>query len=158
MPTQDPASAYASALDQLLEVVVLMEGDMDAELTARGLTKARTHVLWELSRRRDPSQRDLADAVGVTPRTMTGLIDGLESTGFVVRRPHPTDRRALHIVLTAKGRDAADWLVSSHADLAVTLFGRMSPDRYACFTAGLGEVRDRLRAALDAAAVQGPTT
>lgn len=86
---------------------------------------------------------------------MTGLIDGLEATGFVVRRPDPHDRRALHVELTVKGRYAADWLVSSHADLASTLFGAMSATRYDCFAAGLVEVRDRLRTAIDAATAEG---
>lgn len=150
MPTPFP-----DTLDLLLEVVVLMEQDMETQLPARGLTKARTHVLWELSRHDEIHQRALADAVGVTPRTMTGLIDGLESTGFVVRRPDPHDRRALHIQLTAKGREAADWLVSSHTELAGELFGQMSPARYSSFAAGLTEVRDRLRAAIEAAADGG---
>ncbi len=122
--------SFAGTLDSLLEVVVLMESDMQSQLTARGLTKARTHVLWELNRRQDAHQRALADAVGVTPRTMTGLIDGLESTGFVARRPDPRDRRATRIELTAKGREAADWLVAVHADLASSLFGEMSAASY----------------------------
>ncbi len=86
---------------------------------------------------------------------MTGLIDGLESTGFVVRRPDPADRRALRIGLTAKGREAADWLVTGHAELAGTLFAGMSAARYACFAAGLTEVRDRLSAAVETAAAEG---
>lgn len=156
--TPPTAAAFVDALDCLLEVVMLMESDMQSELSARGLTKARTHVLWELNRRQDAHQRQLADAVGVTPRTMTGLIDGLESTGFVVRRPDPRDRRAIHIELTAKGREAADWLVAGHTSLASSLFGQMSAARYTCFAAGLTEVRDRLRAAIEVAAVQGGTT
>ena len=141
---------FAGTLDQLLEVVALMERDMDVELSARGLTQARTHVLWVLRDDRPVHQRVLADAVGVTPRTMTGLVDGLEATGFVTRTPDPDDRRAVHVTLTAKGREAAEWLASSHAELATTLFGQMSPARYRCFAAGLTEVRDRLTAAIAA--------
>lgn len=139
-----------ATLDRLLEVVALMESDMQTQLSARGLTQARTHVLWVLRADRAVHQRELADAVGVTPRTMTGLVDGLESTGFVERNPDPGDRRAVHVTLTAKGREAADWLATSHAELADTLFGEMTPARYRCFSAGLTEVRDRLSAAIAA--------
>lgn len=139
-------------LDRLLEVVALMESDMQAQLSARGLTQARTHVLWVLRGDRPIHQRELADAVGVTPRTMTGLVDGLEATGFVERTPDPDDRRAVHVTLTAEGREAAEWLATSHAELADTLFGEMSPTRYRCFSAGLTEVRDRLSAAIAAEA------
>jgi DNA-binding MarR family transcriptional regulator len=48
---------------------------------------------------------DLARGANMTPQAMGELIDELEELGYVVRRPHPTDRRAKLIVLTPKGRD-----------------------------------------------------
>lgn len=42
--------------------------------------------------------------LGVSPSTMTGLADRLEQQGYLARRPHPTDRRATVLELTAKGR------------------------------------------------------
>ena len=134
-------------LDKVLEVVVLLQADMTRQLGDRQLTQARTHVLWELARKPGAHQRQLADAVGVTPRTMTGLVDGLETTGFVTRTPDPDDRRAVRLELTKKGRATAAWLVSSHEELARTLFGPMSASRHACFDAGLTEVLTRLREA-----------
>jgi DNA-binding MarR family transcriptional regulator len=47
--------------------------------------------------------RDLAAAEGVTPPTMTRLVDGLEAEGLVVRRDDPSDGRAIRIRATAKG-------------------------------------------------------
>lgn len=143
---------YTETLDRVLEVVVLLQGDMERELSARGLTQARTHVLWELARRPQASQKELADAVGVVPRTMTGLVDGLESSGFVVRRPHPVDRRAYSVELTAKGRETVQWLVTSHAELAEAVFGDMAPRAYHGFATGLTQVLERLRAVVQAGA------
>src|SRR4029450_12028165 len=48
---------------------------------------------------------DLARGAGMTPQAMGELVDELEELGYVVRRPHPTDRRAKLIGLTPKGRD-----------------------------------------------------
>ena len=48
---------------------------------------------------------DLARGANMTPQAMGELVDELEELGYVVRRPHPTDRRAKLIVLTPKGRD-----------------------------------------------------
>src|SRR5919197_6479996 len=48
---------------------------------------------------------DLARGANMTPQAMGELVDALEELGYVVRRPHPTDRRAKLIVLTPKGRD-----------------------------------------------------
>jgi DNA-binding MarR family transcriptional regulator len=145
-----------AAFDRVLELALLLDEDMERELTARNLTKARTRVLWEVAQRSSPNQKELADAVGVTPRTMTGLLDGLTATGLAVRTPDPDDRRAQRVELTAAGREAADWLVTSRIKLAQDLFGDMPTDRLDCFTDGLAEVTARLRAAMDRA--RGGTT
>jgi DNA-binding MarR family transcriptional regulator len=144
-------AASTAALDQVLELAVLLDEDMERELSARGLTKSRTRALWEIAQRPDAHQNELAAAVGVTPRSMTGLIDGLSSTGFVVRTADPSDRRAQRVELTSRGRDAANWLVTSRVALAEDLFGDMSPERLACLTEGLDEVIVRLRRAVEQA-------
>ena len=129
----------------------MLDADMERELTARGLTKARTHVLWVLGGHDGCTQRELSEGVGVTPRTMTGLVDALEETGFVRRTPHPTDRRAIAVTLTPQGRNAYDWLVASHVDLAVRLFGQLPARRYDALVHELREVTERLEAAISEA-------
>jgi DNA-binding MarR family transcriptional regulator len=44
--------------------------------------------------------------LGLTPSTMTGLVDRLEEQGFVRREPHLRDRRATILRLTRKGEAA----------------------------------------------------
>lgn len=44
--------------------------------------------------------------LNVTPSTLTSIADRLEKGGYVRRRPHPKDRRATMLELTAKGRRA----------------------------------------------------
>jgi hypothetical protein len=41
-----------------LELTLLLDEDMERELTARGLTKARTRVLWEVAQRPAAHQKD----------------------------------------------------------------------------------------------------
>src|SRR5213592_1869533 len=94
---------HVAGLDRILELVVLVNHDMTRSLAQDGLTGSRVRVLWELRQREPPTQRELADALGVTARTITGLIDGLVATGFVTREPHPTDRRATLVKLTGHG-------------------------------------------------------
>src|SRR6476659_2871569 len=47
---------------------------------------------------------ELARGANMTPQAMGELVDELETLGYVVRQPDPTDRRAKLIVLTEKGR------------------------------------------------------
>lgn len=49
-------------------------------------------------------------------------MDGLVSTGFVTREPHPSDRRATLVTFTPRGSAAAQRLVEGHRRLARQLF------------------------------------
>ncbi len=51
---------------------------------------------------------DLAHRAHITPQAMGELVDELEELGYVTRLPHPEDRRAKLIVLTASGRAAVE--------------------------------------------------
>jgi DNA-binding MarR family transcriptional regulator len=138
-----------AALDQILELVVLLNEDMTRSLARDDLTVSRAHVLWELGRRGPSTQRVLADALDVSARTVTGLVDGLAATGFVTREPHPTDRRATLVTFTERGAATAAALDSGHRGLAELLFAGMPADRFEHFVAGLGEILARLRDRLD---------
>lgn len=110
-------------MSQLLLVTSLLSTDMARGLGELGLSETRAHVLWELGAREPPTQKRLADVLKVTPRNVTALIDALEETGFVRRDPHPTDRRAVVVVLSDKGRQTVATLRSQMASMAEQLFG-----------------------------------
>lgn len=48
----------------------------------------------------------LGQQLGLTPSTMTGLVDRLEEQGYLRREAHPSDRRATVLRLTRKGETA----------------------------------------------------
>jgi DNA-binding MarR family transcriptional regulator len=71
-----------------------------------GLSFARTRAL----RRLLPAPltlRDLADVLNADPPYVTLIIDDLEDRGLVTREPHPSDRRAKLVTLSAEGRKLA---------------------------------------------------
>ncbi|MFC7247919.1 MarR family winged helix-turn-helix transcriptional regulator [Catellatospora aurea] len=137
---------HLAALDRVLELVVLLNKDMTESLAKEGLTPSRTTLLWLLRSSGPSTQRALADGLGVSARTVTGLVDGLEATGFVTRQPHPTDRRALLVSFTEHGAAVVADMERQQAGFADLLFGGMSEDRFECLSAGLDEIVDRLRA------------
>ncbi len=73
-------------------------------LATIGLTPARFGVLNFLGHHGGAIQLEIASAMGIDPSAMVALIDDLESAGLARRRPHPDDRRAREVTLTAKGR------------------------------------------------------
>ena len=141
----DLAEGHGKALDALLEVVVLLGDDMARSLAREGLTVPRAHLLWRLHHDGPMTQRALADALSVSPRNITGLVDGLVATGFVTRERHPTDRRAILVTPTKHATATLAELDSGHRDLAELLFGDMSEQGFSAFAAGLGHVTSRLR-------------
>jgi DNA-binding MarR family transcriptional regulator len=138
------SSRDRAALDRLLELVVVISNDMAASLTALGLTAARTRVLWELQRRGPLTQRQLAEALDVTPRNITGLVDALVETEFVTREPHPHDRRATLVTFTPKGSTTAADLERGHEEFARLLFAGVPDGALTGFVAGIDHALTRL--------------
>jgi DNA-binding MarR family transcriptional regulator len=130
----------------------LLNDDMTQAIAALGLTPSRTHLLWELGQRGPVPQRLLADALKVTPRAVTGLVDALVASGLVTREPHPRDRRATLVTLTPSGETLTGRLTRDHKALARALFGAMSKTELDRFLRGLNGVIDRLQTHLTATA------
>lgn len=65
----------------------------------------RMRLLHALECHGDQTMTQLANALGVTQRRVTALVDALEEDGFVERRPHPTDGRSTVVTLTKAGHD-----------------------------------------------------
>lgn len=141
---------WEAVLDRVFELTVLLGRDMAESLARDGLTESRAHLVWELHHRGPCTQRELAEAVNVTPRTITALVDGLESTGFVAREAHPTDRRATLVTLTPRGKATGRSLVAGKRRLARALFSDLPPDVLDGLDVGLRAVLERLRSVLDA--------
>lgn len=74
-------------------------------LAPLGLHTGQEMILLELDARGPRTQRQLATAGGCEPPTITGSARKLEAAGLVVRRPSPTDGRAIIVELSEKGRD-----------------------------------------------------
>ena len=73
-------------------------------LESLDLTPALFALLNLLGRADGANQQELGRAMAVDPSTMVSLIDELEAKGLAKRQPHPNDRRARAVALTAKGR------------------------------------------------------
>jgi DNA-binding MarR family transcriptional regulator len=63
------------------------------------------HVIRGRQTGRFISPKDLAELLDISSASTTTLIDRLEKSGHIERRPHPTDRRALILMPTASADD-----------------------------------------------------
>lgn len=146
----DRRSRQRTALDRVLALNALLTEDMARFEAEHHLTGPRVHLLWQLGLSGPATQRDLAAALSVSPRNVTGLVDGLVASGHVTREPHPSDRRATLVTLTAAGEHFVADLQASHDDLARRLFGDLSQPRLDHFVEVLDETLGRVARLMEA--------
>lgn len=100
----------------LLEVATALQAAADERMARLGASQGRACLLMQL----DGCEQDalmpsaLAQRMGVTRATVTGLIDGLEKDGLVRRERGEEDRRAVAVKLTAKGRASLSRILTEH--------------------------------------------
>lgn len=96
-----PAALLDAVLDKysnlLRHTLIQVEG-------SERLTLPQYRCLQALAVTGSALTTQLARQMEVAVPTMTGRIDGLVARGFVERRPDPSDRRQIRLVLTESGR------------------------------------------------------
>lgn len=92
----------------------LLSRNFEARVRHLGLTRVQLRVLFTLDRARGGiSQTELADLLEMEKAPLGKIIDRLEDGGWVVRRNHPTDRRAKLVSATAKIERFADQIAAA---------------------------------------------
>lgn len=84
---------------------------------------------------------ECADRAGVTRGTITGLLDGLERDGLLLRQPHPADRRCTVVQLTEGGWALLDQMLPSHFHQIAALLSNLDEDEQKTLFALLTKLR-----------------
>ncbi len=79
------------------------------------------------NRGEEATPSSLAKFLGITTASTTKLIDRLESGHHAVRQPHPTDRRALRVVVTPQTHAAARDSIGRHQASRFKAASRLTP-------------------------------
>lgn len=92
---------------------------VDRALKPLGITRSQWWVLAFLSRRDGMTQTALASDLDLTKVAIGGLIDRMETAGFVVRRADEADARARRVYLTRAGTKMVS-TIREHVDQVET--------------------------------------
>lgn len=112
------------------------------------LTLPQYRVLVFLVPRGRPASH-VAGLLGVTPSTVTSVVDGLVARGLVERSSDPADRRRVVLSLTPSGLDTValgDRVVGAALD---RLLARLAPGDAETALVGLEQLNKAMEAALD---------
>ncbi|MCL2581149.1 MAG: MarR family transcriptional regulator [Streptosporangiales bacterium] len=139
MEFEDPAQLA----DLLHRVTKRFRRSQAEHLSPLGLTPAQERALRMLTRGSEPLRMtELASRLGIVPRSVTTVVDALETAGLVRREIDPANRRAILLHLTARGLAVRDELRAARQQAAEDLFAPLPPeDRKA-----LGELLSRIDA------------
>ena len=77
--------------------------DFDTAIGGAGITPGQFGFLALIDANPGLSQTRLGEILGIDRSTVVGVIDKLETRGLVERAPHPKDRRAHALQLSAAG-------------------------------------------------------
>jgi DNA-binding MarR family transcriptional regulator len=101
--------AEMMAVTSIMRAQQILLARLNEVLEQFGLTFARYEALMLLhySRAGALPLGKIGGRLQVHPTSVTNLIDGLERAGYVIRSPHPTDRRATLASITEQGRKTA---------------------------------------------------
>ena len=96
--------------------------------TEGGLTAPRAGLLMGLAAKGEAvGMGELGEHLGLSPRSMTVLVDGLSKEGLLRRIPHERDRRITLVEITAAGKEMVDQALGPAQDAAAALFEDLTP-------------------------------
>ena len=114
---------------QVAQLSRAWRSELDRRLVGLGLSQARWLVLLHLARFTEmPTQRELAQSVGVEGPTLARLLDSLENQGVVIRVAVPEDRRAKKIALQAKAQPLIEKIEAISTQLRQEVFVGIDED------------------------------
>jgi len=144
----DPGSAdlAVSVVGRFFRLAPRLMDVQDQGAREYGLGFARGRVLWALHASGPVLMRALSQALGISPRTVTGLIDALEADGWVTRTPHPDDRRATIISLTQAATIALTRMREFYEDLSHKLLAGIPDEDLETTRRVMRTLEDRLDA------------
>lgn len=104
-----------------------------AAVEAAGFSQYHYGVLAILDEQPRRTQSTIAEALGMDPSQLVGVLDSLEEMGLIARQRDPDDRRRHLVTLTAQGRKQLDVLRAMIDGIEDDLFAPLSDADRATF-------------------------
>ncbi len=123
------AVSAAELTERVMRVAHLIRRASMSTLAPFGLTPAQSRALRTISRAELPIRMgELASALGVVPRSATGLVDALEAAGLVERTIDPDNRRSVLVRLTERGTAVQQQMSDARTAAGAGIFEPLTDD------------------------------
>jgi DNA-binding MarR family transcriptional regulator len=125
------------------------------QMSGCGVSMARTKVLMRLREQGPTRQSVLATDFGLSPHSITDIVDALERLGLAERRPDATDRRAKLVAITDAGEACLGVASAARERLLNQIFGALGQEDRATLLRLLDVLDDATRPLITSPAAPG---
>jgi DNA-binding MarR family transcriptional regulator len=129
MSDESHRARRAALRDAVLEEIMRAQRGPGAVRQHHGeaISLIHLHVLGVIERAdAPPSMRSLAEAIGASPASATGIVDRMERRGLVRRLRDEADRRIVRVDVTNAGRDLLDSFAAERRETLADLLDDLS--------------------------------
>ena len=117
---------------------------LDQRLRPLGLSQGKWRTLMHLSRSGDElTQKEIADAMGIEEATLAGLLNRLETDGWIKRQESPNDRRCKIVHLQRRSKSVLDEIFGAAHELRDELLHELAPKEIETCMRVLNRIRDK---------------
>ncbi|BAU74504.1 MarR family winged helix-turn-helix transcriptional regulator [Metapseudomonas furukawaii] len=138
-------AAFEESIGFLLaDVSRLMRRSFEQKITGSDLTLSQARALARVARQEGCRQVELAEQLEIKPITLARLLDQLERSELVERRPDPEDRRAHRVYLRDDAERALGDIRAADARLHAEALQGLDQDEVDALASALRKLRANL--------------
>ena len=123
-----------------------MKCAMSDRLVRLGISMAQLNIMYTLQRNGVMTMSRLADVLGVSVSSATGLVDRMEERGYIERTRVAEDRRIVNVRVTETGTRMIQENDALSDELMRDVLGRLDPVELPVIARAVAEVRAALEA------------
>jgi DNA-binding MarR family transcriptional regulator len=129
----------------LWETTQLVMRAFDKELAGHGGNRPIWFVFLALSESEQPTQRELARAVGIKEATLTHHLNALEGRGLITRSRDTADRRVQRVAFSPEGEAMFEALRGAAVSYEKRVRAALGPERAAALRESLAFLAEAVR-------------
>lgn len=146
---QSCATPEGMAIHQFIRVAHMHHAAIEGRIMKLGFHHSQHRMLMHLAKYEHiPSQKELAEAMGITPAAVTTTLKRLEKEGYITRTVTDEDNRRNEIRITEAGLSAVRESQALFETVDKQMFKGISREELEAFTKTLERMRNNLGEAM----------
>lgn len=136
---------YTAAVRRLVCVGRMHKALIDKSVSDMEIHETQHRILMRLSRQgKLPSQKELAEHLGITPAAVTVALKKIEKAGYI-ERTLGKDNRYNEIKITEKGKNVVSLTEERFYAVDRAMFSRLSEEEFSLFYKSLEKISENLK-------------